>query len=83
MQIILKSATQFFQREKDKVLNTVTLKPSVNPQIAPDWINLDPMFELMVRDGSLIQIATVEQTEHVAVASAETTAHNRDKTTNE
>ncbi len=66
MQIILKSRTQFFQRqtisdkdgnESSKVLNTVTLAPSALPQNAPDWITSDPLFALMLRDGSLVQVA--------------------------
>lgn len=71
MQIVINSRTQFFQRDKttDKdgnetlvVKNTVTLAPSVLPQDAPSWIVNDPLFGLMVKDGTLIQIQAVAQT---------------------
>ena len=78
MQIILRVKTQFFQREKttDKdgnetlvVKNTVTLNPSGIPQNAPDWITNDPLFNLLVKDGSLVQVS-VEQTEKPATVQA-------------
>ena len=84
MQIILRVKTQFFQREKATgkdgneiltVKNTVTLNPSGAPQIAPDWITNDPLFNLLVKDGSLIQVP--EQAEKpAAAASAEPTTQN-------
>jgi len=93
MQIILRVKTQFFQREKttDKdgnetlvVKNTVTLNPSGLPQNAPDWITNDPLFSLLVKDGSLVQIPTVEQAEKPAtvqatVANAETATEDSGK----
>ena len=81
MQIILRVKTQFFQREKATgkdgneiltVKNTVTLNPSGAPQNAPDWITNDPLFNLLVKDGSLVQVAAVEHAEEFAAVSAET-----------
>ena len=80
MQIILRVKTQFFQREKTTdrdgnetliVKNAVTLNPSGIPQNAPDWIINDPLFNLLVKDGSLIQVPTVEHAEEFAAVSAE------------
>ena len=79
MQIIVKSRTQFFHRERMtdengnellKVLNSVTVSTNSLPQAVPDWVQADPLFELMAKDGSLIQVQ-VEQTDK-ATATAET-----------
>ena len=81
MKVILKSRTQFFQRqtvtdkdgnESSKVLNTVTLAPSALPQAAPDWIGADPLFSLMLKDGSLVQVAEqpVAQTDAPAASKS-------------
>ncbi len=72
MQIILKVKTQFFQYAKTgvkhildggeiiAVQNSVVVNPSYKPQTVPDWIDADPLFALMVKDGTLIQVQTVE-----------------------
>lgn len=85
MQIILKVRTRFALYEETtvnkpdgpetakSVTNTVTLAPSTLPQIAPDWISNDPLFALLVKDGSLIQISAGTQIEApTTTASAET-----------
>lgn len=71
MQIILQTKTQFTERAKtgakDKdgkdvvaVVNTVIVNPSPKPQVVPDWINKDPMFDLMAKDQTLIQVQVIE-----------------------
>ena len=88
MQIILRVKTQFFQREKTTdedgnetliVRNTVTLNPSGAPQIAPDWITNDPLFNLLMKDGSLIEVPAVEQVETPATVTAETPTQDSGK----
>jgi hypothetical protein len=89
MQIILKSRTQFFQREKttDKdgnetliVKNTVTVSPNSLPQAVPDWVQADPLFELMAKDGSLIQVQVEQKAKAAATAeTAETAVQGKSK----
>ncbi|HEV2136564.1 MAG TPA: hypothetical protein VGR47_20260 [Terracidiphilus sp.] len=86
MQIILRVKTQFFLRDKAQdangvqlptVLNTVVLNPSNLPQVAPDWIKEDALFNLLVMDGTLVQIP--EQVTKPAAVEPVDTANSGDE----
>lgn len=50
-----------------KLIRSYTVKPSMRPQVVPDWISNDDLFNIAIADGSLIvvsnnsnQTATIE-----------------------
>ncbi len=55
MKVVINSKSQFYERDSDsRVVSTVVLSPSPHPQNAPEWIAKTQLFELMIKDGSLI-----------------------------
>lgn len=72
MQIILKRAVHFIERKDNivtdaqgvkhnlsKIVNEIKIFPSEKVQYAPDWIENDPMFDALVEDGLLVQVAVL------------------------
>ena len=45
-------------REKvAKLIRSYTVKPSMRPQVVPDWISNDDLFNIAIADGSLILVS--------------------------
>lgn len=69
MQIICKKKLQFNDyeitinpRNKEKVAKLVRsfiASPSMRPQLVPEWVRQDDMFDLALADGSLVPIGDV------------------------
>jgi hypothetical protein len=71
MQIICKKAFVFCDTEiavnpqsNEKmaiVKRKIQINPSVNPQVAPDWIKTDGLYELAIQDGSITEVVVVSK----------------------
>jgi hypothetical protein len=71
MQIICTKAFQFIQHDivenpttKEKVAvikQTHKITPSSHPQIVPDWIRDDDLFDMGVADGSIIEVKVISE----------------------
>jgi hypothetical protein len=73
MQIICTKAFQFLQTEikenpstKESIAvikQTFKITPSSRPQVVPDWIKEDELFDLGVKDGSITEVMIVSKNE--------------------
>jgi hypothetical protein len=41
-----------------KLIRSYTVKPSMRPQVVPDWISNDDLFNIAIADGSLIVVSS-------------------------
>jgi hypothetical protein len=76
MQVICTRCAQFFNsanqieainKAGEKIMqtdhslhNAITVTPSNSPQIVPDWIEKDPLFDLLLADGHLIVVQVMK-----------------------
>lgn len=83
MQIICKKKFQFTKSTitenasgqfVENVEERLIVSPSPNPQTVPDWIKQDKLFGLAVKDGAILQVATVVDAEDAPAADAEATS---------
>ena len=81
MQIICNKALQFLKTEikPNQVTgenvavhtDTFTVTPSTTPQVVPDWIKEDSLFELSVNSGTIIEVAVLSQPKKTVEEPAE------------